>query len=285
METNQNLISSESQIAPETPFNQAQTIQIADALRELFDPAYILLFGKMAGKTPFSETIAYDLMVITDNEPLYNWMEAKRYLKIKLPWIGHGVPYTNIYVYTRHDVEVNYTPFFYLARKEGIVLYRSHDQKFARPKKQVDFGLAAANATKHTQAFLPLADRLLDFADLQVDRRREAAFASAQAAVYYFRTLFYVYHGFEAETSDIRILHQRLRTLSAKLPLLFEPDESRAMRTLHRLNVFLTAARYDPEFCVRPEELTLHIERVKRLAKIVKQMCSERIDFYLAKAK
>lgn len=281
METNQNLIS-EPQIAPETLYNPAKTAQIADVLRELLDPAYILLFGKMAGRTPFSDPIAYDLLVITDSEPLYNWMEAKRYLKMKIPWVGHGVPYINIYVHSRRDIETYYTPFFYFARKEGIVLYCSHNRKFARPKSDFDFGLAANNATKYAQTFLSLADRLIEFAEQQIDpeHAREAAFASAQAAVYYFRTLFYVFHGFEAETSDIRILHQRLRTLSGKLPLLFEPDKIHAMQTLHYLNLFLTAARYDPEFVVPPEVLSRHIERVKRLGQIATPLCRERIGLY-----
>ncbi len=61
-----------------------QAAQIADTLCELLDPAQILLFGKMAGRTPLSDTLAYDLLVITDGEPLYNWAEAKRYLKMKI---------------------------------------------------------------------------------------------------------------------------------------------------------------------------------------------------------
>ncbi len=287
METNQNLISVEPQHALEALYTPVQAAQIADALCELLDPAYILLFGKMAGKTPFSDTYAFDLLVLTDGAPLYNWIEAKRYLKMKIPWVGHGTPYINIYVHSLRHTETCYTPFFYFARKEGIVLYCSRNRTFARPKKQFDFGLAADYATKYTQTFLSLADRLVDFAELRIDPKhaREAAFASAQAAVYYFRSLFYVFHGFEAETSDIRILHQRMRTLSGKLPLLFEPDEIHAMQTLHSLNLFLTAARYDPQFVVPLEAIAWHTERVRRLGQIVTTLCRLRIDLYDAYAR
>ena len=99
----------------------------------------------------------YDLLVIVESKSHYNWYDAKRYLKMKLPNIGHGAPYLNIYVLTKHDVEANYTPFIYLSRREGILLYRSHGQKFKRPRKNFDFGHAAAVAERYAATFLPLA--------------------------------------------------------------------------------------------------------------------------------
>ena len=52
---------------------------------------------------------------------------------------------------------------------------------------------------------MPLADKLAGYAECNLDKDhvRESAFAMAQAAVYYYRTLFYVYHGFEADSCDV----------------------------------------------------------------------------------
>lgn len=193
------------------------------------------------------------------------------------------MPYINIYIHPRRDLMSDYL-LLHLARQEGIVLYCSSSQKFKQSRELCDFGMAATAAKKYAQTFLQLADRLADFAGQRIDHARESAFAMAQAAVYHFRTLFCVYHGFEAESCDVRILHQRMRTLSGLLPLLFEPKESRAMQALHNLNINLNTAQYDPVFAVRPEVLVRHLERVRRLGQIVTGLCKERIEFYDTRA-
>lgn len=282
METNQNTVQQEIERSSETLYDPAKAERITAILHELLHPAYILLFGKMAGKTPHSDTLAYDILVITDRTPTYDWYDAKRYLKMKILSVGHGAPYMNIYVHSRHDVEANWVPFFFLARREGIVLYSSRRRKFTRPRDRFDFGRAADNANKYADTFLSLADRLTGYASQGIDRQyiRESAFATAQAAIYYYRTLFYVYHGFEAETCDVRILHHRLRTLSGELPLLFESDEYRHPKTLRRLHDFASKAQYDPEFRVAPDELADHIGRVKQLGKVASGLCRKRIGLF-----
>lgn len=270
--------------APETPklYDPAKAARIAECLRELLDPAYIMLFGTLAGGTPHSDTLAYDLLVIVDGKPPYNWRDTKRYLKMKVPAVGHGVPHMNVYVYTLHDVESNSTPFFYLARREGIVLYRSCHRKFKRPRRKFDFGCAADAARKYAGVFLSLAGQMLLHAEKMTDRTsiRLSAFYMAQATVYYLRTLFYVYHGFEADTFDVEMLYSRLRTLSGELPLLFESGTYDPLHTLSCLRSFLVKARYDSDFFIYPEELSQHFEHVKQLRNVVEKSCTQRIDLY-----
>lgn len=268
-------------------YDPVKAAHIAECLRELFGPSFIVLFGKLASGTPHSETFTYDLLVLVNVKSPYTWYDGKRYLKMKLPNIGHGAPYVNIYVHTQHDVEANFVPFFYFVRKEGIVLYRSHKQKFTRPRNSCDFGYAAAVAEKYTGTFLPLADRLLHEAEKMTDpmRVRLSAFSMAQAAVYYYRTLYYVYHCFEADTFDVGILQHRLRTLSGELPLLFESDEFNSLHTISCLKSFLDNARYNPNFFIHSEELEQHLDRVKRLGTVVNKLCERRIALYEKRAK
>lgn len=285
METNKNQIQEPIGQSSEPLYDHAKAACMAETLRELLNPEYILLFGKLAGGTPHSDTFTYDLLAITDGPTHYDWYEAKRYLKMKLPQVGHGAPYVNIYVHTRHDAETIRTPFFHLARKEGIVLYSSHNQKFSRPKDGFDFGRAAALAERYADAFLPSADRLVDCAQRGVDREhiRESAFATAQAAIGYYRTLFYVYHGFEADTCDVRHLHHRLRTLSGELPLLFESDEFRPKKTLCCLNNFAVHAQHDPQFFVDKDEMAQHLSHVRRLGAVTRELCRKRMELYDSK--
>ena len=262
-------------------YDTLKAARIAETLSELLNPEYILLFGKLADGTPHSDILAYDLLVVTDGPTRYDWYAAKRYLKMKLPYIGHGAPYINLYIYTRQYLDANNTPFFYFARKEGIVLH-SRSRKIARPRDGFDFGYAASLAMKYSGIFMPLADKLAGYAQRNLDRDhiRESAFAIAQVAVYYYRTLFYVHHGFEADSCDVRYLHHRLRTLSGELPLLFEPDDFNSATSLRRLNNFTTCAPYDPDFFVETDELARHLDLVKRLGEIVRRLCERRMELY-----
>lgn len=67
------------------------------------------MFGLQAGGMLHSETVCYDLLVVVESKSI--WYDAKRHLKIKLPNIGHGAPYLNIYVLTKHEEGANFTTF------------------------------------------------------------------------------------------------------------------------------------------------------------------------------
>ena len=41
-----------------------------------FDPEYVLLFGKLAGGTPHSDAVAYDLLMVVRETPEYDWIRA-----------------------------------------------------------------------------------------------------------------------------------------------------------------------------------------------------------------
>ena len=50
-------------------YDTLKTARIAETLRELLDPEYILLFGKLADGTPHSDILAYDLLVVSNRRP------------------------------------------------------------------------------------------------------------------------------------------------------------------------------------------------------------------------
>lgn len=95
MEPNENIVQEDPvQTVQEEPqsiltqpalYNPAEAARMAEVLRESFDPEYILLFGSLCGGTPHSDVTAYDLLVVTREEPHYGWPSAKRYLKYELP--------------------------------------------------------------------------------------------------------------------------------------------------------------------------------------------------------
>lgn len=85
----------------------------------------------------------------------------------------------------------------------------------------------------------------------------------------------------------------------AKLMLFMEETEQRhrnlyervgeqempvTLRTLHCLNRFLANARYDPKFFIMPGELIQHLDRVRKLGKVVTDLCKKRIALYEKRA-
>ena len=155
----QNIIATTVTEEPQLSYDPLKADRIAKTISELLDPEYVLLFGKLANGTPHSDILAYDLLAITDGPTRYDWYAAKRYLKMKLPYIGHGAPYVNIYVYSRQYIDANVVPVFYWARKEGIVLHSSRRRKLSRPRNEFDFGYAATLAKRYAGIFMPPADR------------------------------------------------------------------------------------------------------------------------------
>lgn len=67
-------------------YNPKEVEQIVGHLTNgIFDPEYILLFGKLVGGTRFSDPMAYDLLIVVSETPSYDWIQAKRYLRYQMP--------------------------------------------------------------------------------------------------------------------------------------------------------------------------------------------------------
>ena len=95
-------------------YNPAEAAQIVEHLTSgIFDPEYILLFGKLAGGTRFSDPVTYDLLMVVRETPSYDWMQVKRYLRYQMPVRRREINYLNIYILPLSYVESNHTPFLY----------------------------------------------------------------------------------------------------------------------------------------------------------------------------
>ena len=131
METNQNPVQENpaQRIAPELGqpaerlYDPNEAEQIVQTLLDgYFDPEYILLFGKLAGGTPHSDAVAYDLLMVVRETPEYDWLQTKRILRYKMPYRLRKITYINLYILPLSYVESNRTPFLYFARAEGELL-------------------------------------------------------------------------------------------------------------------------------------------------------------------
>lgn len=270
-------------------YNPAETDRIVKALRESpLVPEYVLLFGTLAGGTPHSDVLAYDLLAVVRRATEYDWLHAKRYLNNKIPRKSREIPYVNIYVMTLEEVETRRTPFLHFALTEGKELYSNDRAQIRRPRKAQNFGAAYRDAKLYHDMFLSLGNRFLEQAQEAAgyhtdDRIRMAAHAAAQAARQYYRVLYYVYHNQEFEAEDLRISDERMRTLSTELKLLYEDTHTDHVTTLPRLREYEEKACRDLGFAANPCMLEQDIERVERMGQIVEKACRRRLEIYREK--
>ena len=292
METNQNPVQENSaqritlelEQPAERLYDPAEAARIVQCLTDgYFDPEYILLFGKLVGGTPHSDAMAYDLLMVVRETPEYDWIQTKRILRYKVPYSCRKITYINLYIMTLSYVESNSTPFLFFAHAEGELLYCSDSYHFQRPKHSIDFAKAYADAKFHFDTFRTLGNDLLEQAqDAFAGGRnvRLAAQFSAQAIVYFYHTLYYVYHGMEFDIHDPVVMHDRMRTLSTKLMLVFDDNHIENIFTLPWLKQILMKTPYSAEFYMAPQELEMHMGRVQKAAEIIENYCGLRLELY-----
>ena len=291
MKTNQNPVQEQpaqsiipEQVPAKPRYNPDEAAQIVRCLTEgHFDPEYILLFGKLAGGTRHSDATAYDLLMVVRETPEYDWQEAKRILRYKMPVRHREIAYINLYILTLRDVESTKTPFLYFAHSEGELLYCSDRYRFRRPKHLIDFAAAYADARFHFDTFRTLGNEFIEQAHNEFWENRNmrlAAFFSAQAAVYFYHTLYYVYHSREFDSHDPVVMHERMRTLSTQLMVALDDNHLENLFTIPCLKKFLLKARYDVNFDVAPQALEMHMQRVEKMGGIIEQYCELRLELY-----
>lgn len=109
---------------------------------------------------------------------------------------------------------------------------------------------------------------------------RLAAQFTAQAAVYFYHTLYYVYHGMPFDLHDPVVMYDRMRTLSTRLMLVFDDNHIENIFTIPRLKEVLMKTTYDAEFYMGPQEVELHMERVQQAAEIIEGCAGLRLELY-----
>lgn len=200
-----------------------------------------------------------------------------------MPYRHRKITYINLYILPLNYVESNWTPFLYFARSEGELLYCSDRHHFRRPKHPCNFAASYADARFHFDTFRTLGNDLLEQAqDAFVESRnvRLAAQFTAQAVVYFYHTLYYVYHGMEFDIHDPVVMHDRMRTLSTKLMLVFDDNHIENIFTLPCLKQILMKTPYSAEFYMAPQELEMHMDRVQKAAEIIENYCELRLERY-----
>ena len=84
----------------------------------------------------------------------------------------------------------------------------------------------------------------------------------------------------EFDIHDPVVMHDRMRTLSTKLMLVFDDNHIENIFTLPWLKQILMKTPYSAEFYMAPQELEMHLQRVEKMGHIIENYCGLRLELY-----
>lgn len=255
---------------------------ITEVICKALNPEYVLLFGTLAGGTLHSEIPTYDLLIVTNDEPKYDWLQTNHNIKLHIPLKLREITYLNLYVYSEQFVNSKSSAFFHIAKSEGMLLYSREPNRLTKPRKACNYLSIYQTSLKSYLMLFETGSKLLDDSrkHFSGNNHRLSAFYLGHATELFYKALFVVYHNFEINYEDLRTLHQRLRTLSSDLIVLFESDQNKNDRTLNLLNRFRKYCLSDVDFTVNNDELVNCLNQVAQMKQIIEILCQKRIELY-----
>jgi predicted nucleotidyltransferase/HEPN domain-containing protein len=172
--------------------------------------------------------------------------------------------------------------FFTDIKKEGVLLYDSKNFELAKAQK-----LSPEERKRTAQGdfeywFKRASWFLGQFAHAFKLRRYDlAAFELHQATERFYMTILLVFTHYKPKEHNIEKLGKQVSNLDRRFLPVFPrstPEEKRLFELLR--NAYIDA-RYDPKYKITRKELAYLAARVRKLQRLTKEVCKERIDGYV----
>ncbi len=265
---------------------------------DLADPEMIVLFGAHArgavnGRSTNSAhdnglyTPDYEFLVILEQCKLARRLELWQIIMQRFrsdPKTSNGVELSFL---TKSRFEINNqlrlgSAFFSDIKRKGIVLHRAEGVQLARCRSidPIHRQIAARRAVRWWCR--SASDSLRAF-ELFVERRRyrRAAFELHQAAEFLYTGVVIVFTGHQSRSHNLRRLERRVSNLDpAFFGLLGQTPGNGDCRLFGLLNAAYVQGRYNGAFRVTRRELDELATRVRRLQRVARHICQERIKSY-----
>ena len=265
---------------------------------DLADPEMIVLFGAHAcgavnghstnsthGNGPY--TPDYELLVILEHCKLARRLEIWQTIMQRFradPEPSNGIELSFL---TKSRSEVNQqlrlgSSFFSDIKRQGIVLHRSEEVQLARCRSidPIQRQIAARRALRWWCR--SASDSLWAFEMfMERGRYRRAAFELHQAAEFLYTGTVIVFTGHQSRSHNLRRLERRVANLEPAFFGLLGPATGNGdCRLFGLLNAAYIKGRYNGAFRVTRRELDQLARRVRRLQRVTKRICQERIKSY-----
>lgn len=171
--------------------------------------------------------------------------------------------------------------FFTDIKKEGILLYDS--KKFKLDKAQE---LSSEERKQTAQQdfrywFKSGTEFLIDFRNaFERSSYRNAAFYLHQATERFYTTTLLVFTHYKAKEDNIEKLGKQVNNLDPRFLPVFPRKTPEGNRLFELLQKAYIDARYNRKYKISKKELEYLAERIKKLQRLTKEVCKERIESY-----
>ena len=276
---------------------QNELAEIVKIIREVADPAKIILFGSHTSDkwvedeyeergATYSYISDYDILVVLpsgDKEREHDVASKieNRTLKYKndVSPIVHSIDYVN------KGLEMGQY-FFRDIVHEGIVLFDTGKLAFSKLKpltREQEKEMAVRLVDKWIQSgsrFLDGTKVLLKNALEKGYALNEVIFNLNQAAERFYGGLLLVYTGYKPKTHKMKVYRKYSKHISEDLNRVFRYpiDDTEEYRLFDIFNKSYLDSRYEDDYFIGQEDLEKLIRKVERLEKLAKELCQQKIE-------
>ena len=269
--------------------------EITSIITENANVEMIILFGSYArndwvediyteGHITYEYRSDYDILVImqahTQVRKLGLWrhietvIRRRSSIQTRLSLIVHDIDEVNQALSKRQY-------FFTDIKKEGVLLYDSKRFKLAKAQKQSPEERKRTAQEDFNYWFKSAREFFYNFEiNFKIRRYRNAAFQLHQATERFYITALLVFTHYKPKQHDIEVLGKSVNNLDPRFLPVFPratPEEERLFELLKKAYI---DARYNPKYKITKRELEYLAARVKKLQKLTKAICKERIESY-----
>lgn len=276
---------------------QNELAEIVKIIREVADPAKIILFGSHTSDkwvedeyeergATYSYISDYDILVVLPNGDKEKEHDVaskieNRTLKYKndVSPIVHSIDYVN------KGLEMGQY-FFRDIVNEGIVLFDTGKSFFSKLKpltKEQEKEMAIRHVNKWIRSgsrFLDGTKVLLENALKKGFELNEVIFNLNQAAERFYGGLLLVYTGYKPKTHKMKVYRKYSKHISEDLNRVFRYplDDTEEYRLFDIFNKSYIDSRYEDDYFINQTDLEKLIGKVDKVERLAEDLCQEKID-------
>ena len=255
----------------------------------------IILFGSYArgdwvediykeGHITYEYKSDYDILVIVEDRGVAR--KIGLWQKIEHTILRRSAIRTRASLIVHHLKEVNKALssgqfFFTDINKQGVVLYDSKRFTLAKARELTPEE-RKQTAQEDFRNWFTAARRFFNAFEDAFKRRHYnvAAFQLHQATERYYTATLLVFTHYKPKEHDIGTLGKQAKNLDLRFSTAFPHSTQEENRLFELLRRAYIEARYNPKYKITRKELEYLGERVKKLQKLTKEICKERIESY-----
>ena len=272
---------------------QEQILQIVEIIKEVVNPEMIILFGSYAKGTyvehkyrskdgiKYEYISDYDFLVVTNNNQVKTYEQES----LIMDRAENFEPPINLEIH-----EVNYINkglelgeyFFVDIVKEGIILYDKGNVQFVAPRELTETE-KKEKAQRYFDTWFPQANAFINSAafNLGENELKIGAFVLHQAAESLYYTILLVFTDYKPKVHNLWKLRKKSKPYSEDLFSVFSAEMDKNEEHLFDLlKRGYIDARYRNDYVITIEELTMLIDRVRKMQTVVEITCKKKINSF-----